>query len=78
MDPIGGARHEDEDVRRQLPGHAHQAKDEGQHDDVDSGENELSWNDKSPLLYLKYIFTHIPLAIFDKFSGFYDHLTWGA
>ena len=42
MDPIGGARHEDEDVRRQLPGHAHQAKDEGQHDDVDSGENELS------------------------------------
>jgi hypothetical protein len=42
MYPIRCARHEDEDVRRQLPGLAHQAKDKGQHDDVDSGENELS------------------------------------
>ena len=42
MDPIRRARHEDEDVRWQLPRLGHQAKDEGQHDDVDPGKNELS------------------------------------
>ncbi len=42
MDPIRCARHEDEDVRWQLPRLAHQAKDKGQHDNVDSGENVLS------------------------------------
>ena len=39
MDPIRRARHEDEDVRWQLPRLGHQAKDEGQHDDVDPGKN---------------------------------------
>jgi len=42
MNPIGRTAHEDEDIWWQLLRLAHQAKDEGQHDDVDPGENELS------------------------------------
>jgi hypothetical protein len=42
MDSIRSAGHEDENIGRQLPRLAHQAKDKGQDDNVESGKNVLS------------------------------------
>ena len=41
VDSVGGARHEQEDVGRQLSGLAHQPEDESQHDHVHPGKNVL-------------------------------------
>jgi hypothetical protein len=54
VDPVGGARHEGEDVGGKFSGLAHQPEDQAQDCHVDSSENVLSCERRS-LLKSKFL-----------------------